>query len=57
MAVSMMLDHLGEVDAARGIQDVVAGLIRDGQIKGLQAGVHPTDELGSMVADAVRAGG
>ncbi len=54
MAVAMMLEHLGEHDAAQGVEDAVAGLIRDGQIRGVQAGVHGTDELGKMVADAVR---
>jgi 3-isopropylmalate dehydrogenase len=52
-AAAMMLDHLGETEAARAVEGAVAGLIQSGQIKGLQAGVHPTDVLGSMVADAV----
>jgi 3-isopropylmalate dehydrogenase len=55
MAVSMMLDHLGEADAARSVEEAVARLIRSGRIKGLQAGTHATDELGSMVEDEVRA--
>jgi 3-isopropylmalate dehydrogenase len=54
MAVSMMLDHVGEREAAAAIEQAVAGLIRDGQIKSLQAGVHKTDELGTLVANAVR---
>jgi 3-isopropylmalate dehydrogenase len=57
MATAMMLDHLGEAEAAAAIEGAIAGLIRDGQIKSLQAGVHRTDELGSMVAEAVRAAG
>jgi len=55
MAVAMMLDHLGERDAARCVEDAVARLIRTGRIESLQAGVHATDELGSMVEEAVRA--
>lgn len=55
MAVSMMLDHLGEGEAAQGVEGAVARLISDGQITSLQAGARPTDELGTMVADAVAA--
>jgi len=54
MATAMMLDHLGEEAAARTIQETVGGLVRDGQIRGLGAGIHPTDEIGTIVADAVR---
>ena len=54
-AVSMMLEHLGETDAGRAIESAVRGLITEGRIKSLSAGVHGTDELGTMVADAVRA--
>ncbi|MEM7200760.1 MAG: 3-isopropylmalate dehydrogenase [Planctomycetota bacterium] len=57
IAISMMLDHLGETEASSAIENAVAGLIRDGQITSMQAGVHKTDELGTMVADAVRGGG
>jgi len=56
MAVSMMLEHLGETEAGRAIEDAVAGLIRDGQIASMQAGVRPCDELGTMIADAIRQG-
>jgi 3-isopropylmalate dehydrogenase len=55
LAVSMMLDHLGEAEAARAVEGAVAELIRARRIRSVQAGVHPTDELGTMVADAVRA--
>ncbi len=54
VAVAMMLEHLGERDAARAVEDTVGGLIRDGQITSLQAGVHKTDELGDLVANALR---
>lgn len=55
MAVSMMLDHLGEPDAARAVEGAVAKLLGSGQIKSLQAGAHATDELGKMVEAEVRA--
>ncbi|HHI78972.1 MAG TPA: 3-isopropylmalate dehydrogenase [Planctomycetes bacterium] len=54
MAVSMMLDFLGEKEAALKIEDSVRGLIVDGQIRSLSAGVHPTDEIGTMVAERVK---
>ena len=54
MAVSMMLDFLGETEAGKAIEDSVIGLMRDGQITSLSAGVYGTDELGSMVADRIR---
>ena len=54
MAVSMMLDFLGEKEAGKAIEDCVIGLMRDGQITSLSAGVYGTDELGSMVADRIR---
>ena len=55
MAVSLMLDHLGERDASAAIEAAVGRLIGEGRIRSMQAGVHATDELGSMVADEIRA--
>ncbi len=54
MAVSMMLEFLGEKDAAAGIETAVQALIRDQEIKSLSAGVHGTDEVGRMVAGKLR---
>jgi 3-isopropylmalate dehydrogenase len=54
MAVSMMLDHLGEGDAARAVERAVGGLIAEGRIKSLQAGAYRTDALGAMVVERVR---
>jgi 3-isopropylmalate dehydrogenase len=56
MAVSMMLDHLGETEAAQSVEGAVARLICEGRISSLQAGVHGTDELGTMVAEELKAG-
>ncbi|MCA8941051.1 MAG: 3-isopropylmalate dehydrogenase, partial [Planctomycetes bacterium] len=56
MAVSMMLDHLGEGEASRAVEGAVASLLRSGRIKSLQAGAHATDELGKLVEAEVRAG-
>ena len=49
MAVSMLLDHLGEAAASKAVEHAVAGLVRTGRIESLQAGRYGTDELGKMV--------
>ena len=54
MAFAMMLEYLGETDASQGIENAISGLLRGGQIKSLGAGVHGTDEIGDLVAAAVR---
>ncbi len=54
MAVAMMLDFLGEKEASAKIEDSVRGLIVDGEIRSLSAGVHPTNEIGDMVTKRVR---
>ncbi len=54
MAVSMMLDHLGETPAARTVEDAVASLLQSGKVKSLQAGAHSTSELGEMVEAEIR---
>ncbi len=51
MAISMLLDHLGENEASKAIENSVADLIQSGKVRGLGAGVHGTDELGDMVRD------
>ena len=54
MAVSMMLDYLGEREAAKSIEATVSRLMIEGQIRSLAAGVHGTDELGRMVASQLQ---
>ena len=49
MAVSMMLDYLGEKAASVAIETAVAELLRSKRLKGVQTGVHPTNEVGDMV--------
>ncbi|MEZ5963532.1 MAG: 3-isopropylmalate dehydrogenase [Planctomycetota bacterium] len=55
MAVSMLLDHVGEVEASHAVEQAVARLLRSGKIASLQAGHHATDELGKMVESELRA--
>ncbi|MCH9031871.1 MAG: 3-isopropylmalate dehydrogenase [candidate division Zixibacteria bacterium] len=54
MAVSMMLDHLGEESAAKRIETAMGDILRSGKIPSLDArsGVK-TDQAGDMIADHV----
>jgi 3-isopropylmalate dehydrogenase len=55
LAVSMMLDHLGEPAAAARVEDAVARLLRTGEVKTADArsGIA-TDAMGDMVVDRLR---
>jgi len=50
MAASMMLDFLGEREAATAIETAVAGLLQSGRIRslGTDSG-HTTSEIGDLV--------
>ncbi|MBI2898836.1 MAG: 3-isopropylmalate dehydrogenase [Planctomycetes bacterium] len=50
LAGAMMLDHLGERDAAARIEQVVSDLLASGRIPSLQAGAMRTSEIGDLVA-------
>jgi len=50
-AVGMMLDFLGEKEAARAVDQAVAHLLRSGRIPSLKAGALPTDRLGGMMME------
>ena len=51
MAGAMMLDYIGEKQAAQGVEGAVEGLLKSGEIKGLGTGVHGTSEVGDMVVN------
>ena len=55
-ATVMMLDYLGEKDAAREIEGAVAHLLRGGGIRSLEVGVHQTDEIGDLILDQLAVG-
>jgi 3-isopropylmalate dehydrogenase len=55
LAAAMMLEHLGQKEAAARIEATVAMLLRSQRIPSLQAGVMLTSEIGDAVATAVRA--
>jgi 3-isopropylmalate dehydrogenase len=54
-AVGMMLDHLGEADAARAVEGAVRSLLTSGRVVSLSAGSLPTSTLGDMVVEEIRA--
>jgi 3-isopropylmalate dehydrogenase len=49
LAVSLMLNHLGQAEAGAAVEEAVAQCLRTGKVRSLQAGAHKTDELGKMV--------
>jgi len=55
-AVGMMLEFLGEEDAARHVEDAIAELLRSGKIPSLdtRSGIS-TSEAGDMVVERIRA--
>jgi 3-isopropylmalate dehydrogenase len=53
MAVAMMLEHLGEGEAARCVEGAVAEQLTGGAIRSLSAGVQGTREIGELLAAAV----
>ena len=55
MAGAMMLDYIGEKEAAVSIEGAIQALIQSGEIKGLGTGVHGTDEVGDMVVNRLSA--
>jgi len=55
LAVSMMLDYLGEKLAAASIETAVADLLRSKRLKGVSTADHATSEVGDMVVGELRA--
>ncbi|MHC4390960.1 MAG: 3-isopropylmalate dehydrogenase, partial [Planctomycetota bacterium] len=55
LAGAMLLDHVGQTEAAASIEGIVEGLITSGRIPSLRAGALPTDAIGDMVCEALRA--
>ncbi|CAN5147712.1 3-isopropylmalate dehydrogenase [soil metagenome] len=53
-AVAMLLEHVGEREAARAIEDAVRDGLSSGRIKGVDAGSGGTMEVAEIVANAVR---
>jgi 3-isopropylmalate dehydrogenase len=53
-ATSMMLDYLGQKEAAASVEAAVAELFRSGRLRGVGTGEHPTTEVGDLVAGELR---
>ena len=49
MAGSMMLDFLGQTEAANRIEQTIVDLLRSGRLRGVSTGEHNTAEVGDMV--------
>ncbi len=54
-AFGMMLDWLGEKEAAAAVEASIADLLQGGRIRSLKAGAHATDEIGDMVLERLAA--
>ncbi|MEW6073304.1 MAG: 3-isopropylmalate dehydrogenase [Planctomycetota bacterium] len=54
LAAGMLLDYVGEKAAGAGIEEAVAGLLRDGRVKGVNTGDHRTAEVGDLVVAELR---
>ncbi|MBL8695764.1 MAG: 3-isopropylmalate dehydrogenase [Planctomycetes bacterium] len=54
LAISMLLDHVGQGEASKAVEEAVARCLRSGKVTSLQAGVHKTDELGKLVVDELK---
>ena len=53
-AVGMMLEYLGQKDAATAIENSVKILLTSGKVRGLSAGTHPTDQIGDWIVEELR---
>ncbi len=53
-AGGMMLDYLGEKEAAAKVDQAIGSLLTSGRIKSLNAGDHQTTEIGDLVTAEVR---
>ena len=54
LAGALMLDYVGEKEAAAAIEGTVIDLFRSGELKGVEVGDHATAEAGDLVLGALR---
>ena len=52
-ALALLLDHVGETKAAAAVEAAIREGLRGGRIKGVEAGVQPTSEVGDLIASTV----
>ncbi len=55
-ALAMLLRHVGETAAGDAVENAIREGLRSGKIKGVEAGMHRTDEVAEIVAGAVSGG-
>src|SRR5258706_2487813 len=49
-ALALLLDHVGEHEASKAVDGSIRKGLRSGQIKGVEAGSQPTEEVAEIVA-------
>ena len=52
-ALGLLLDHIGQAEAANAVDAAIREGLRGGRIKGVEAGSQPTDEVANVVAAIV----
>jgi len=52
-ALALLLDHLGEHDAAKAVDAAIREGLRSGRIKGVEAGSQPTKDVAEIVAASI----
>ncbi len=52
-ALALLLEHVGEPEAAKMVDAAIRDGLRSGRIKGVEAGIQPTNEVGGVIAKAV----
>ena len=52
-ALALMLDHLGEAEAAKAVDAAIRDGLRSGRIKGVEAGSQPTAEVAEIVGATI----
>ena len=52
-ALALLLDHLGEHDAAKAVDTAIRKGLQGGRIKGVDAGSQPTNEVAEIVAATI----
>jgi 3-isopropylmalate dehydrogenase len=55
LAAGMMLDYLGQKPAASVIEKAIVELLRSQRLAGVGTGDHPTDQVGDLVVQELRA--
>jgi 3-isopropylmalate dehydrogenase len=55
LAAGMMLDYLGQKPAASVIEKAIVELLRSQRLVGVGTGDHPTDQVGDLVVQELRA--